>query len=76
MIIYSPQRVFAPPHNKNLEIILKTKNKIKKLKVKKDDCINNFFKLVLTSLSTENYSFFYNIMIQDAKIRQLIKASN
>ena len=40
-IIYSPQRIFALPYNKDLEIILKTKNKIKKIKVKKDDCIDN-----------------------------------
>ena len=72
-IIYSPQRIFALPYNKNLEIILKTKNKIKKIKVKKDDCINNFFKLVLSSLNNKKYSFFYDTMLKDAKIRNCIK---
>ena len=31
-IIYSPQRMFAPPFDKNLEITVKSKNKIKKIK--------------------------------------------
>ena len=72
-IIYSPQRIFALPSNKDLEIILKTKNKIKKIKVKRDDCIGNFFRLVYRVIKNNNYSFFYNIMLQDAKIRNAIK---
>jgi len=72
-IIYSPQRIFALPNDKNLEITLKTKNMIKKIKVKKDDCIKNFFKLVLTALKDKKYSFFYNTMLQDVKVRDVIK---
>ena len=72
-IVYSPQRVFALPLNKNLEITLKTKNKTKKVKVKKDDCIENFFKLILIALKSKKKFFFYNIMIDDAEIRDAIK---
>jgi len=72
-IIYSPQRMFAPPYDKNLEITVKSKNKIKKIKVKKDDCINNFFKLILISLKNKKYNFWLNTMLQDAKIRDIIK---
>ncbi len=72
-IIYSPQRIFALPYNKNLEIIVKTKNKFKKIKVKKDDCINNFFKLVLKALKNKKYNYFYKTIIQDGKNRNIIK---
>ena len=72
-IIYSPQRIFALPYNKDLEIILKTKNKIKKIKVKKDDCIDNFFKYTLIALQNKRYNFFYNTMLQDAVITSSIK---
>ena len=65
--------MFAPPYDKNLEITVKSKNKIKKIKVKKDDCINNFFKLILISLKNKKYNFWLNTMLQDAKIRDIIK---
>jgi len=72
-IVYSPQRMFAPPYDKDLEIIVKSKNEIKKIKVKRDDCINNFFKLILNSLKSKNYNFWLNTMLLDAKIRDIIK---
>ena len=72
-IIYSPQRIFALPYNKNLEIKVKTKNKFKKIKVKKDDCINNFFKLVLKALKNKRYNYFYETIIQDGKNINIIK---
>ena len=72
-IIYSPQRIFALPYNKNLEITLKTKNMIKKIKVKRDDCIKNFFKLISIALKNKKYGFFYNTMLQDVIIRDIIK---
>tara|TARA_B100001093_G_C26708070_1_gene962173 strand:+ start:183 stop:1112 length:930 start_codon:yes stop_codon:yes gene_type:complete len=75
-IIYSPKRIFALPPNKNTMIILKTKNKIKKIKVKKDDCIENFFNLVLNKVKNNKYSFFYEKILQDAKIRNTIKKFN
>ena len=72
-IIYSPKRIFALPPNKNNVIIVKTKNKIKKIKVKKDDCIENFFNLLLNKFKLKEYSFFYDIILEDAKIRNAIK---
>ena len=65
--------MFAPPYDKDLEIIVKSKNEIKKIKVKRDDCINNFFKLILNSLKSKNYNFWLNTMLLDAKIRDIIK---
>jgi len=72
-IIYSPKRIFAQPPGKNTFITVKTKNKIKKILVRKDDCIDNFFKLVLNALRNKKYSHFYKIILQDAKIRNIIK---
>ena len=72
-IIFSPQRIFALPPNKNLELIIKTKNTLKKINVLKDDCIKNFFNLVFNCLKRKNHQFFYNIMLQEAKLRNIIK---
>ena len=37
--------------------------------IKKDDCILNYFKEVLKSTNNNNFSKFYNLLIEDAKIR-------
>jgi predicted dehydrogenase len=75
-IISSPKRIFALPPGKNTKIILKTRNKVKEIKVKKDDCIENFFNLVLNKVKNNNYSFFYEKILKDAKIRNTIKKFN
>jgi NDP-hexose-3-ketoreductase len=74
--IYSPKRIFAQPSHINSLVIIKTKNKIKKIMVKKDDCIDNFFKLVLNTLRKKNYEYFYNMILQDSKIRNIITKFN
>ena len=72
-IITSPGRIFSLPANKNLYISLKEKNKIKKIKIKKDDCIKNFFKKILHALKNKNFEIFYGNLIDDAIIRDKIK---
>ena len=72
-IITSPGRLFALPPNKNLYISLKEKDKIKKIKIKKDDCIQNFFKKILYALKNKNFEIFYRKLINDAIIRDKIK---
>ena len=52
---------------------MEIKNKIKKIKVKKDDCVANFFKLSLNAIKDKKYNFFYNTMLEDAIIRSNIK---
>lgn len=74
--IYSPKRIFALPPKKNTFVIIKTKNKTKKIIVKKDDCIDNFFKLVLNALRKKNYEYFYNMILKDSKIRNIITKLN
>ncbi len=71
-IIFSPQRVFALPPNKDLNILVKTNNNIKKIKVKKDDCIKNFFQLIFKSINNKRFRFFYNTILEEAKIRAAI----
>ncbi len=72
-IIYSPKRIFAQPPNKNSLIKVKYQNKYKKILVKKDDCIDNFFKLILNNLEKKKFSFFYDNVLKDAKLRNIIR---
>jgi len=72
-IITSPERAFALPSSKNLYITLKEKDKIKKIKIKKDDCIKNFFEKVLHSLKSKNFKIFYKKLLYDATLRDKIK---
>ena len=72
-IITSPQKAFALPANKNLHITIKEKNKINKIKIKKDDCIKNFFEQILYSLKSKNFKIFYKKLIYDAILREKIK---
>lgn len=72
-IIISPQRAFALPSNKNLYITVKKKDKIKMIKIKKDDCIKNFFEEILHSLKNKNYKIFYKKLLYDSSIRDKIK---
>lgn len=72
-IITSTGRLLALPRNKNLYISLKEKDKIKKIKIKKDDCIQNFFKKILYALKNKNFEIFYRKLINDAIIRDKIK---
>ena len=57
-VIYSPDRIFALPSSKKSKVIIKTKNKIKKIQINKDDCIDNFFKLVFNRIKKKNTKFF------------------
>ena len=71
-IISSPNRIFALPPNKNVSILLKKNNKVKKLTVKKDDCIQNFFKKIIYACSNKNFKSYYNQLLNDSIIREKI----
>ena len=71
-VIESPNRIFALPYE-NLEVILRSKKKkYQKIKIKKDDQINNFFKIIIRSLKLKKFNFFYKILLEDAKFRDRI----
>ena len=75
MILFSKKsnieinNVFSPPGNKKLNLLVKQNNLIKKIKIKKDDVFDNFFKDVLASLHRRNFNKFYQIILQDSKFR-------
>ena len=68
-IVFLPHQAFALPSFKNIEIIIKEKNKYKKALIKKDDCILNYFNNILKSIINKNFVELYNLLIEDAKIR-------
>lgn len=68
-IIFLPHQAFALSPIKNIKIIIKEKNKFKNVLIKKDDCILNYLNDVLKSIENKNFLKFYNLLIEDAKIR-------
>ena len=73
-IILSPQRTFALPSNKKVTILLKENNKIKKISINKDDCIQNFFKKILYAFRNKNFKNFYDNLLNDAIVREKINS--
>ena len=69
-------RVFSPPFDKKLTIIFKNKNKIRKIKLKKENVFENFLKKIKNSLNKKKYNDFYKIALDDAKFREKILLSN
>ena len=65
-------RVFSPPPNKSLEIIINKKNKIYKKKLKKEDVFENFLRNIRSSLSKKNYKTFYDMILKDARFKDQI----
>ncbi len=72
-IISLPHRTFALPAGKNIPIIIKENNKTKKINVKRDDCVRNFFKKILKALKSNDFKNFSNNLLIDAIIREKIK---
>ena len=68
-IVFLPHQAFALSSIKNIKVTIKRRNEYKDIFINKDDCILNYFNSVLKSLTTKKFSNFYNILIQDAKIR-------
>ena len=71
-IIVSPHKIFALPSNKAVSIFLKENNETQKINIKKDDCVQHFFKKVLYAFKKKNFNGFYNDLINDAIIRNKI----
>ena len=71
-IISSPNRIFALPSNKDVSILVEQKKGIKKINIKRDDCILNFFKKILYAIKYKKNKNFYNNILSDAIIREKI----
>jgi predicted dehydrogenase len=71
-IIYLNFQAFALPSNKKIKIILKKDNKYKNIFINKDDSINNYFNKILLSIKNKKFSKFYNLILDDAKMRNIM----
>jgi len=65
-------RVFSPPANKNLEIVINKKNKVYKKKLEKEDVFENFLIMIKSSLRKKMYKNFYDMILKDAKFKDRI----
>ena len=66
------QRVFSPPDDKNLFLRIKQKNKIKKIKIKKDNCFGNFFKEVKSKIKFKKNIYYHDRILKDSYFRNKI----
>ena len=65
-------RVFSPPFDKKLSVIFKKKDKIYKKQLEKENVLENFLERIEHSLSKNNYNYFYQSALRDAKFRDEI----
>ncbi len=68
-VVFLPHQAFALSPLKDIKIMIKEKNKYKDMFIKKDDCILNYLNEVLKSIKNNKFHGFYNLLIEDAKIR-------
>ena len=71
-IIYINTQAFALPSNKKIQIIIKENNKNKNIFINKDDSIRNYIEEILSSININNFTKFYNLVVNDAKMRNMI----
>ena len=71
--IFSIDRVFSPPENLDLYINLIQNNKIKTIKVLKDNCFENYFLNLLKKIKKKKYNFYYDQIIKDHLFREKIE---
>ena len=66
-------RIFSPPVNMNMNIVVKEKNLSKIYVVKKDNTFSNYFKEVTRSISLKKYDYYFEKMIKINKFIDLLK---
>ena len=71
-IVYLDFQAFALPSNKKIKIMLKENNKFKNTYINKDDSIKNYFKEILSAINKKRFNKFYNIALNDSKIKSMI----
>jgi dTDP-3,4-didehydro-2,6-dideoxy-alpha-D-glucose 3-reductase len=65
-------RVFSPPSNEKLNLIVKSNKSIIIKKINKDDCFANFFNEVLIKIKKNEYNFYINQIRCDNYFRNKI----
>jgi len=67
-------RLFSPPDDVNLNIKINTKNKVKKIKIKKDNCFENYLSEVIKNIKLKKIKYYQSNMIKDEHLRLKIIA--
>ena len=62
-------RVFSPPDNLALKIIINQNGKSKSIKINKDNCFENFFLEFIKNLKEKKFTFYNNRMLKDESFR-------
>jgi len=62
-------RIFSPPDNIKLKIKIINKNKLKAIKILKDNCFENYLIEFMKNVNNKNYKFYYKRMIKDENLR-------
>ncbi len=65
-------RFSAPPNNKDLNILFKSKNIIKDIKVKKDNTFKNYLSEVIEKIKNKKFNYYYDRILSDAKLKYKI----
>ena len=63
------ERVFSPPDDTNLNLKIKLENKIKTIKIKKDNCFENYLLEIIKNIDNKKLNFYQTRMIRDEKLR-------
>ena len=63
-----PNRAFALPPNKNIKIITKDKNIVSFKLIKKDDCIANYIKEIISFIKSNKFDKCYQSILQNSLI--------
>ena len=67
-------RLFSPPDDVSLNIKINTKNKVKKIKIKKDNCFENYLSEVIKNIKLKKIKYYQSNMIKDEHLRLKIIA--
>jgi len=67
-------RLFSPPDDIDLNIKIYTKNKFKKIKIKKDNCFENYLSEVIKNIKQKKFKYYQLNMIKDENLRLKIIA--
>jgi len=62
-------RLFSPPDDINLNLKINTKNKVKKIKIKKDNCFENYLSEVIKNIKLKKFKYYQSNMIKDEQLR-------
>lgn len=62
-------RVFSPPNDLELTVITNQNNRSKSIKIKKDNCFENFFLEFIKNLKEKKFEFYNNRMLKDEGFR-------